>query len=66
MANGNPVRKAVPTVSPPTYVEFYRQVAEALKGKGENPVKPEGVRDVLRIIEAAMESSKEGRTISLS
>ena len=65
MANGAPTRSIVPTVQPSTYVEYYRVLAKALRGEGESPVKPEEARDVLRIIEAAIESSKEGRRIAL-
>ena len=65
MKDGAPSRSIIPTVHPPTYVEFYRVLAKALRGEGESPVKPEGARDVLRIVEAAIESSKEGRTITL-
>lgn len=65
VSDGGPTRDVVPTVQPPTYVEFYRGIAKALTGEGESPVKPEGARDVLRIVEAAIESSKEERTITL-
>ena len=65
MSNGAPTRNTVATVQPPTYVEYYRVLAKALRGEGESPVKPEGARDVLRIIEVAIESSKESRTIAL-
>lgn len=63
--DGAPSRSIIPTVHPSTYVELYKILAKALKGEGESPVKPEGARDVLRIIEAAIVSSKEGRTITL-
>lgn len=54
-----------PTVTPATYVQYYRLFAKALKGEGEVPVKPEEARDVLKIVEAALLSSKEGRTVEL-
>lgn len=63
MESGKPTRKSYPTVQPPTYVEYYRILAKALKGGGEVPVKPEDARDVLMIIEAAIQSSKEQRTL---
>lgn len=63
--DGAPNRSIVPTVQPPTYVEYYRVLAKALMGEGESPVKPEQARDVLRIVEAAITSSKESRTIDL-
>ena len=65
MKDGAPSQSVLPTVSALTYVEYYRVLAKALKGEGESPVKPEEARDVLRIIEAAIASSKEGRTILL-
>ena len=58
-------RQRYETVRPATYVEYYRLVARAVRGKGEVPVKAEEARDVLRIIEAALESSKEGKSITL-
>lgn len=55
-----------PTVSPPpTYVEYYRVFAKALKGEGKVPVSAEEASDVLAIIEAAITSSKEGRSVEL-
>jgi len=38
---------------------------KALAGEGEVPVKAEEARDVLKIIEAVLQSSKEGKTITL-
>lgn len=65
-AGGELERKTWATVSPPpTYVEYYRVFGRALKGEGEVPVKAEEARDVLRIIEAALLSSKEGRSVAL-
>lgn len=59
-------RKTWETVSPPpTYVEYYRVFGKAVAGEGEVPVKAEEARDVLRIVEAALLSSKEGRSVSL-
>jgi len=66
IVDGKPERKVYETVSPPpTYLEFYRQFAKALKGEGEVPVQPQDARDCMRIIEAAFLSSKEGRTVEL-
>lgn len=65
VVDGKPKAKKYPTVQPATYVEYYHQFAKALHGEGEVPVKPEDSRDVLKIIEAALQSSKEGRTIVL-
>jgi predicted dehydrogenase len=59
-------RKVWDTVSPPpTYVEYYRVFGKALAGEGEVPVKAEEARDVLKIIEVALQSSKEGKSIAL-
>lgn len=60
---GKPKPITYPTVAPPTYTEYYRVFARALKGKGQVPCSPEDARDVLRIIEQALLSSKEGRTV---
>ncbi|EME86229.1 uncharacterized protein MYCFIDRAFT_72273 [Pseudocercospora fijiensis CIRAD86] len=60
-----PVVKKYPTIKPATYVEYYRIFAKAIRGDGEVPVKAEEARDVLQIIELAMLSSKEGRTVDV-
>lgn len=65
-ADGKLEKKTWPTVSPPpTYVEYYRAVGRALAGEAEVPVRADEARDVLRIIEAALLSSKEGRSVNL-
>lgn len=46
-------------------MEYYRVLAKALRGEGESPVKADEARDVLRIVEAAIESSRSGRTVEL-
>jgi predicted dehydrogenase len=59
-------RRTWETVSPPpTYVEYYRVFGGAVAGEGEVPVRAEEARDVLRIVEAALLSSREGRSVSL-
>jgi predicted dehydrogenase len=64
--DGKLERKTWETVSPPpTYVEYYRLFGKAVAGEGEVPVKAEEARDVLRIVEAALLSSREGRSVSL-
>lgn len=63
--NGKPVCKTYPTITPSTYVEFYTTFLQALQGEADVPVKPEDARDVLRIIEAAKESSSTGKSIDL-
>lgn len=45
------------------WMRLYKNVADAINGKGELAIKPEEVRDVLRIIELARESHETGATI---
>ncbi|WP_313133766.1 Gfo/Idh/MocA family oxidoreductase [Anaerocolumna sp.] len=47
------------------YHEFYNNIYGVLAGKEELAVKPEQVKDVLRIIRAAVESAEKGRRIKL-
>ncbi|KZF19103.1 NAD binding Rossmann fold oxidoreductase [Xylona heveae TC161] len=61
--DGKIVSEAYPTIDPPTYVEFYRQLAQALSGQGDVPVKPEQSRNIIKLIELAKESSREGQTL---
>ncbi|KAI9677383.1 MAG: hypothetical protein M1817_006335 [Caeruleum heppii] len=58
-----PRRRRFPPVDPPTYAEFYRQLAHALAGKGKVPVDAQEARNVIRIIELARQSSRDGRTV---
>lgn len=46
------------------YRKFYQNVLEAIKGKEELIVKPEQARDVIKIIELAMQSHKEKRRVA--
>jgi predicted dehydrogenase len=48
------------------YQDFYRNVAEAVRGRAAPPVKPEEARDTVRIIELAFQSSAERRAVPLS
>lgn len=61
--DGSIKRDVFPTVPPATYVEYYRIFAKALRGEGAVPVKAEEARDVLKIIEMVLQSSKEERSI---
>ena len=45
---------------PGDYAAFYRQMAAAVRGEGPVPVPAEQARDVVRVIERAMESSRDG------
>ncbi|KAL9121004.1 MAG: hypothetical protein Q9187_002438, partial [Circinaria calcarea] len=66
VANGTSISEEVyPTLEPVTYQTFYTKVAKALAGQGEIPVEPKGPAAVIRLIELAKRSSKEGRTIDV-
>lgn len=53
-------------VKPKTYATLYDGFAKAIEGGGESavPVKASNARDVLKIIEAARESAKTGKTVT--
>ena len=48
---------------PGDYGAFYREMAAAVRGEGPVPVPAEQARDVIRVIEKAMESSRDGRVV---
>jgi scyllo-inositol 2-dehydrogenase (NADP+) len=50
---------------PGAYETFYRQMALAIRGEGEVPVRAEEARDTIRVLEAALASSRDGRVVSL-
>ena len=62
-----PVKKTVQNVEPLTYGSLYEEFAKAVQGGAGSavPVKASEARDVLRIIEAARESAKVGKTVML-
>ena len=62
--NGEVLRKET-TSLPGNYMGYYDDVYKALTGKGPNPVPAEDAIKNMRIIEAALESVKEGRVIEL-
>lgn len=49
-----------------SYQAFYRNMADAIAGRAGLAVKPEEARDTIRIIELAIESSEQKRTVSFS
>jgi predicted dehydrogenase len=51
---------------PGAYQNYYALLAEALLHGGQAPVDPLGVIDVLRVIEAAQKSAREGSVVELS
>ncbi|KAA8568585.1 hypothetical protein EYC84_007602 [Monilinia fructicola] len=65
--NGNPKGSTIKNVTPETYATLYKGFADAIGSGSEDavPVKASEARDVLRIIEAARESAKSGKTIEL-
>jgi predicted dehydrogenase len=63
IVDGQPTGEKCPNIEPVTYSAFYTQFAQALAGKGDVPVEPEGARDLIRLIELARRSSQEGRSL---
>lgn len=63
--SGQLTAQTCPNIEPVTYRAFYSQFAKALAGQGEVLVTPETPRDVIRLIELARLSSKEGRTLDI-
>ncbi|HYP26192.1 MAG TPA: oxidoreductase [Blastocatellia bacterium] len=64
-AEGSSVRSKVETVAG-SYQAFYQNVADAISGRAGLSVKPEEARDTIRIIELAVESSEQRRTVPFS
>ena len=62
---GRLVRQKVPAVAG-DYTHFYRNLVAALRGEAELEVKAEQARDVVRAIELAIESDRQGRWIPWS
>ncbi|QUC16619.1 uncharacterized protein UV8b_00860 [Ustilaginoidea virens] len=62
------IQQQVPELEPETYQTFYAAFARALDGGKEElvPVKPTEARDVLRLVEAVVESAKTGRDVTLT
>lgn len=48
------------------YQSFYQNIVDVIGGRAELAVKPEEARNTIRIVEAAMESSEQKRTIRFS
>jgi predicted dehydrogenase len=62
--NGEVVRKEL-TSTAGNYMGYYDDVYKALTAKAPNPVPPEDGIKTIKIIEAALQSSKEGKKINL-
>jgi predicted dehydrogenase len=52
-------------VPPGDYLRYYESVRDAILGRGPNPVTPEDALDVMKVLDAAMESSASRRTVAL-
>ncbi|MFI5185819.1 MAG: Gfo/Idh/MocA family oxidoreductase [Chitinophagales bacterium] len=63
--NGEVMRKEL-TSTPGNYMYYYDDVYKALTGKVPNPVPPEDGIKTIKIIEAALKSSTEGRVVYLN
>ncbi len=48
------------------YQSFYRNIVDVISGRAELAVKPEEARSTIRIIESAIESSEQQRTVQFS
>lgn len=62
--NGKDVRERIETL-PGNYNKFYNNVYKAIMGDEELAVKPGEALDVIRIIEMAIKSNREGRSVEL-
>jgi len=62
--DGKVVRKEVPTEQG-NYMDYFQQLAEAVRNNGPIPVGPEEGKNIIRIIEAAYQSEKEKRVVEL-
>ncbi|KIX03487.1 uncharacterized protein Z518_07040 [Rhinocladiella mackenziei CBS 650.93] len=63
--NGNIISQPLPTLAGPTYESLYKTLVEALHGNGDVPVSPESARDVIHVIELAIQSAAQEKTLSL-
>ena len=61
---GNSIRELIPTEAG-NYGEYYEQIYHAIRNGGPIPVSGEDGEKVIRIIESAMQSSRERRVIDL-
>jgi scyllo-inositol 2-dehydrogenase (NADP+) len=62
--HGRLSRGGVVPTAPGAYEQFYRRLAAAMAGEGPVPVTPESAAQVIRVLEAALRSASEGRTVS--
>lgn len=57
--------KSVPTLQPETYLAFYRQLEKALRDGSKVPVDGRNGWRIIYLIELALKSAREGRTIDV-
>jgi hypothetical protein len=50
---------------PGSYPSFYTALGKAIRGQGEPPVKVEESIELIRVLELAHQSSREGRTLDV-
>lgn len=62
--DGKTVKQYLPGTSG-NYMDYYQGIYEAIANNAPNPVDPKDAENVIRIIEAAFQSSKEGRVVNL-
>ncbi|RBL93975.1 Gfo/Idh/MocA family oxidoreductase [Chitinophaga flava] len=60
--DGKVVKQFLPSTNG-NYMEYYQGIYEALANNAPNPVNPRDAENVIRIIETAFQSSKEGKVI---
>jgi predicted dehydrogenase len=67
LEGGEPKTSVFANIEPKTYATIYSEFLKAIEGGGESavPVTASSARDVLRILEAARESSASGKTVTL-
>jgi scyllo-inositol 2-dehydrogenase (NADP+) len=58
-------RSETVTPEPGDWSRFYRLLRDALNGEGPLPVRPEEAIEVLRVLEAARESARDGVVVAL-
>ena len=63
--DGQSTSEPCPNIEPVTYSAFYSEFAKAIDGQGKVPVPVEAksAMEVIRLVELARLSSKEGRTL---
>ncbi|NSL89974.1 Gfo/Idh/MocA family oxidoreductase [Chitinophaga solisilvae] len=62
--NGKVVKQFLPGTNG-NYMDYYNGIYAALVNNAPNPVAPQDASNVIRVIEAAFKSSREGKVISL-